>query len=338
MSESAVRSPYGFHPYAWQRAAWETLTGLAGAARLPHALLVGGAGGIGKQRLAHAFTAWLLCQSPGAAAACGQCKSCSLLASGAHPDVLSLALEVDDKTGKVAKFIKVDQVREVVEFASKSAQLGGYRVVWVEPAHLLNVQAANALLKTLEEPGRQTLMLLLTSQVLSLPATIRSRCQQLLLPVPAPAEAQAWLAPQVGDAGLAALLLELAGGAPLAALALRDSLWFGERERLLRDLAALREGRLGALAAAQRWQGLGADAVLEGLGSLADDMARMVLGATVVKHHDLAPIIQAVCRRLRAESVLAFRQGLAEKQRQLAGNIQGSLVLDAVFTEWARLA
>lgn len=338
MSETMATPPYGFHPYAWQRGIWETLTGLADASRLPHALLVGGPAGIGKQRLAHAFTAWLLCASRGPAAACGQCKNCSLLATGVHPDVLSLAPEVDAKTEKVAKFIKVDQVRDVIEFASKSAQLGGFRVVWIEPAHLLNVQAANALLKTLEEPGRQTLMLLLTSQVLSLPATIRSRCQQLLLPLPGAAEARAWLAPQVGDPALAALLLELSGGAPLAALALRDSLWFGERERLLRDLGALREGRLGGLAAAQRWQGLGAEAVLEGLGSLVDDMARVALGATVVKHHDLAPIIQALCRRVRAESVLAFRQGLAEKQRYLAGNIQGTLVLDTVFSEWARLA
>lgn len=334
----ALRVAFPFVPYAWQLPVWERLTRLAAEQRLPHALLLGGPAGIGKQRLAQAFSSHMLCAAPGAAGACGKCKSCSLLAAGAHPDYLVLAPETDPKTEKVAKFIKVDQVRELVEFASKSAQLGGYRVVVVEPAHLLNVQAANALLKTLEEPGRDTLILLVTPQPLSLPATIRSRCQQLQLGIPGAVEALAWLAPQLRDRSEAELLLGLAGGAPLAALALRDSLWFGERERLLKDLAGLREGRLGPLAVAQRWQGLGAEAVLQALASLLDDMARAAMGSEVVKHHDLAPIIQGIGRRVAPAALLAFRQGLADKQRLLGGNIQGGLLLDAVFSEWGRLA
>jgi DNA polymerase-3 subunit delta' len=333
-----MQSPYAFHPYAWQLGTWERLTGLSADSRLPHAILMGGAAGIGKRRLAHAFAAYLLCQSPQPTSACGACKSCNLLSAGSHPDFMLLTPETDPKTEKTAKFIKVDQVRELVEFAAKSAQLGGYRVVCIEPAHFLNVQAANALLKTLEEPGRQTLIMLVSSQALSLPATIRSRCQQLILPLPAESDALAWLAPQVGDPASAGLLLGLAGGAPLAALALRDSLWFGERERLLKDLSGVREGKVGALAAAQRWHGLGAEAVLSGMASLVEDMARLSLGAKVVKHHDLAPIIQGLCRRVSARSLLEFRQGLAEKQRFLGGNIQGGLLLDAVFSEWGRMA
>lgn len=334
----AGRVAFPFFPHAWQLSVWERLARLAAEQRLPHALLVGGPAGIGKLRLAQAFSAYMLCAARTATSACGKCKSCSLLAAGSHPDYLVLTPETDPKTEKVAKFIKVDQVRELVEFASKSAQLGGYRVVLIEPAHLLNMQAANALLKTLEEPGRQTLILLVTPQPLSLSATIRSRCQQLQLGMPDEAAALAWLAPQLRDRNEAQLLLGLAGGAPLAALALRDSLWFGERERLLKDLAGLREGRLGSLAAAQRWQGLGADAVVQALASLLEDMARVAMGSEVVKHHDLAPIIQAICRRVAPAALLSFRQGLADKQRLLAGNIQGGLLLDAVFSEWGRLA
>lgn len=337
MSDEAVRPPYPFHPHAWHQAAWQRLVALADGGRLPHALLLSGPAGIGKRRLAQAFTARLLCQAPTALGACGGCKSCALLAAGSHPDVLTLAPEVDAKTEKAAKSIKVDQVREVVEFAAKSAQQGGYRVVLIEPAHLLNVQAANALLKTLEEPGRQTLIMLLSAQALGLPATIRSRCQQLQLGLPGEAEALAWLTPQLRDEATARLLLGLAEGAPLAALALRDALWFGERERLLKDLAGLREGRAAALAVAQRWQGLGAEAVLAALASLSEDIARQAAGAAVVKHCDLAPIIAAIARRLPAAAVLGFRQGLAEKQRLLAGNVQGNALLDAAFTEWAHL-
>lgn len=338
MSDEAARIPFPFHPYAWQQGIWQRLTSLAQSARLPHALLLAGPAGIGKQRLAQAFAAFLLCHAPQASLACGRCKSCSLLAAGTHPDFVPIAPETDAKTEKTAKFIKVDQIRALVDFAEKSAQLGGYRLALIEPAHLLNVQAANALLKTLEEPGRQTLIMLLSSQPLSLPATIRSRCQQILLDLPPQAEALSWLEPQLGNRSVASLLLDLAEGAPLAALALRDSLWFGERERLLRDLAGLREGKAGPLAVAQRWYGLGAEAVLSALASMSEDIARSASGATVVKHRDLAPIIAAVARQVTPAGILRFRQGLAEKQRLLGGNVQGNALLDAALSEWRGLA
>lgn len=338
MSESQVRAPYPFHPYLWQQSVWQRLAILADTSRLPHALLLSGHAGIGKQRLAQALAARLLCHAPTPQGACGVCKSCHLLSFGTHPDLVWLAPETDAKTEKTAKFIKVDQVRELVGFAEKSAQLGGYRVVIIEPAHLLNVQAANALLKTLEEPGRDTLIMLVSSQPLSLSATIRSRCQQITLVIPAEADALTWLSPQVRDADMARLLLSISAGAPLAALALRDALWFGERERLLKDLAALCEGGQTALGVAQRWHALGAEAVLPALASMTEDVAVRASGATLVKHHDLAPIIAMVARLVTPAAVLGFRQGLAEKQRLLSGNVQGNALLDAAFSEWAALA
>lgn len=338
MSEEERRPLWAFHPYAWQHLIWQRLTQLSDEGHLPHALLLSGHAGIGKERLASAFAARLLCKSPSAQGACGSCKSCSLLSAGSHPDLMWLAPETDAKTEKTAKFIKVDQIRELVSFAEKSAQLGGYRVVIITPAHLLNVQAANALLKTLEEPGSRTLILLLTSQPLSLSATIRSRCQQVALPIPDAKDALAWLSPQLRDEGMARLLLSLSDGAPLAALLLRDALWFGERERLLKDLGSLGDGRATPLLVAQRWHSLGAEAVLPALASLTADVAVAASGATVVKHQDLAPIIAAVARLVRPAAVLSFRQGLMEKQRLLAGNVQGNALLDAVFSEWAQLA
>jgi DNA polymerase-3 subunit delta' len=337
MNESEVRPAYPFYPYVWQQDIWQRLTALVDASRLPHALLLSGHAGIGKQRLAHAFSARLLCHAPTAESACGVCKSCTLLMAGTHPDMVWLAPETDAKTEKTAKFIKVDQIRELVGFAEKSAQLGGYRVVVIEPANLLNTQAANALLKTLEEPGRETVIMLLSSQPLSLSATIRSRCQQIALGIPAPADALAWLAPQVQGEAMAQLLLGISDGAPLAALALRDALWFGERERLLRDLAALSEGKQPALAVAQRWHVLGAEAVLSALASMAEDVVVLASGAALVKHRDLTPIITAIAKRVMPSAVLSFRQGLIEKQRLLSGNVSGSALLDATFSEWSRL-
>lgn len=337
MSDSDVRLPYPFHPYAWQQVFWRQLDELLVEQRLPHALLLSGADGIGKERFAKAFAARLLCQSPRDSVACGQCKSCSLLAAGTHPDFMWLTLETDDK-GKTAKAIKVDQVREVVEFAAKSSQMAGWRVVVITPAHLLNVQAANALLKTLEEPGRETALMLVTSQPLSLMPTLRSRCQQRPLPVPTEAEALAWLVPQTGDEERARLLLALSRGAPLAALALQEADWFSQREALLRDLMQLGQQRQTALATAQRWHGLGAEALLKALLSLMDDMVAAASGvAGVVKHRDLAPIIGRMAGHFAPAALLRFRQGLAERQRLLAGNVQGSALIDATFSDWVAL-
>lgn len=337
MSDSDVRLPYPFHPYAWQQVFWRQLDELLVEQRLPHALLLSGADGIGKERFARAFAARLLCQSPRDGVACSQCKSCSLLAAGTHPDFMWLTLETDDK-GKTAKAIKVDQVREVVEFAAKSSQMAGWRVVVITPAHLLNVQAANALLKTLEEPGRETALMLVTSQPLSLMPTLRSRCQQRPLPVPTEAEALAWLVPQTGDEERARLLLALSRGAPLAALALQEADWFSQREALLRDLMQLGQQRQTALATAQRWHGLGAEALLKALLSLMDDMVAAASGvAGVVKHRDLAPIIGRMAGHFAPAALLRFRQGLAERQRLLAGNVQGSALIDATFSDWVAL-
>lgn len=337
MSETDVRIPYPFHPYAWQQGFWQQLNDLLQQQRLPHAMLLSGAEGIGKERFAKAFAARLLCQVPRDGVACGQCKSCALLTAGTHPDLQWLTLEVDDK-GKVAKAIKVDQIRELVEFASKSSQLGGWRVVVMTPAHLLNVQAANALLKTLEEPGRDMVLIQLTSQPLSLMPTLRSRCQQWPLPVPAEAEALQWLAPQVGDADTARLLLALSRGAPLAALRLREAEWFSQREALLRDLMQLTQQRQTALATAQRWHSLGAESLITALQSLLGDLVVSASGAgTVVKHRDLAPIIERMSAHFPPAALLRFRQGLADRQRLLAGNVQGSTLIDATFSDWVAL-
>lgn len=338
MSETETRAPYPFHPYAWQQLLWQQLDELLVQRRLPHALLLSGAEGIGKERFAKAFSARLLCQSPRDGVACGQCKNCSLLAAGTHPDFMWLTLQTDEKTGKTAKAIRVDQIRELVEFAAKSAQMGGWRVVVMTPAHLLNVQAANALLKTLEEPGRETALILLTSQPLSLMPTLRSRCQQRALPVPTGQEALAWLAPQIGDEEKARLLLALSRGAPLAALSLREAEWFSQREGLLRDLMQLAQQRQTALATAQRWHSLGADALLTALLSLLDDLVAAASGAeAVVKHRDLAPIIGRMAAHFQPGALLRFRQGLADRQRLLAGNVQGSALIDATFSDWVAL-
>jgi len=134
----------------WQAELWRQL---AGRTQHAHAYLLHGPGGIGKRQLAEQLMALLLCQRPVDATACGECKACQLLAAHTHPDHYILEPEEVDKA------IRVDQVRDLVGFVTQTAQLGGRKVILLEPAEAMNLNAANALLKSLEEPSGDTVLL-----------------------------------------------------------------------------------------------------------------------------------------------------------------------------------
>ena len=148
--------------YPWQAALWQQL---ASRKQHAHAYLLHGPAGIGKRALAERLRALLLCHAPVGLEACGQCKGCHLLAAGTHPDDFVLEPEEVDKA------IRVDQVRELVSFVVQTAQLGGRKVVLLEPVEAMNLNAANALLKSLEEPSGNTVLLLVSHQPLLLAVT-----------------------------------------------------------------------------------------------------------------------------------------------------------------------
>lgn len=204
MTESSVNIPY-----PWQQGAWQRIQQQIVQNKIPHALLLSGQQGIGKWHFAQSLADYLLCLSPKAELACGQCRSCQLLLAQSHPDKKIVAPE---ETGKA---IKIEQIRELSQYVSKTAQQGGRKVVLLGPVEQLNANAANALLKSLEEPAGDTVLLLFTHVQSAVMATIRSRCQLLSLSAPSRAVAIEWLDKlQIEDNHT---LLDLAGGAPLIA-------------------------------------------------------------------------------------------------------------------------
>jgi DNA polymerase III subunit delta' len=244
--------------YPWQTDDWQRLQQLR--PQWPHALLMHGEPGIGKFQFAQHLAQGLLCETPAAnGEPCGTCPACHWFSQGNHPDYRVVLPEIlaglaaagadaeassdkadDDggkKTRQPSKEIKIEQVRALLDFCALGSHRGGARVVLLYPAEALNVAAANALLKTLEEPPSGVLFLLVSARVDRLLPTIISRCRQWPMRMPNADEARTWLAAQGIDD--AAGLLAEAGGAPLAALALAS-----DENRALRDftLAQLAAG------------------------------------------------------------------------------------------------
>jgi DNA polymerase-3 subunit delta' len=228
-------------PLPWQAESWQRLQALVEAGTMPHALLVAGPQNIGKQHFLFALGALLLCRSPSAGTACGTCRNCHLLEAGTHPDALVVSTEADSRV------IKIDQVRQLIDFATKTPAISHRKLILIGPAEAMNINAANALLKCLEEPTDSTLLLLYSHQPSSLPATVRSRCQSLVMRPPLPAQSIAWLEQATGSAEVSAQLLEVSNQRPLLAMKffLGDEL--PQQQALQRGVAALAAGSISAL-------------------------------------------------------------------------------------------
>ena len=205
-----------------------------------HAWLLHGPSGLGQFELADALVRAWLCDQPTPQGACGQCASCHGIDVHTHPDLAALMPEIDmlardwplpekaqsdidDKKRKPSKEIRVDAMREAIEFAQRTSARGRGKAVLVYPAERMNAITANALLKTLEEPAGDMRFVLATDAAHLLLPTIRSRCLAHTMAWPDEAEALAWLATQGVPAEEGALLLRAAGGRPAEALALAQT-------------------------------------------------------------------------------------------------------------------
>ncbi|MFV0477493.1 MAG: DNA polymerase III subunit delta' [Parahaliea sp.] len=259
-------------PLPWQLSCWQNLQQQREQARLPHALLLAGVGGIGKTRLALALARLLLCHKPNAGLNCGQCAACQYSSKGSHGDFYWLQPQVDSRV------IKIDQVRALIEFANQTAGFGARKVLVIAPADAMNTNAANALLKSLEEPPANTHLILVCQQLSSLPATIRSRCQLLRLPLPDTSQSLNWLDSVTGKREQSRELLQLAQGRPLLARQLYTHSGVETLQAVQRSFSTVLTGELTLSQALALLESLSATALIAHLEDFVQQRIRTMSG------------------------------------------------------------
>ncbi len=234
--------------YPWQTGVWEMVQRARKDNHLPHALLFTGENGCGNEAFIEALAQSLLCLTPASdGSACGHCRSCQVFAAQAHPDFVRVGLQEERQA------ILIEQIRDLNHFLGLSRSYSPLRVAVVAPAERMNVNAANSLLKSLEEPAANTHILLLTDHPGSLLPTIRSRCQTMRLPLPAKPEALAWLEMQ-NPQHPTEILLEAAFGRPLEALRLDVSGVLDQRGQWLEALERVRQGASHIADLSAQWE------------------------------------------------------------------------------------
>lgn len=333
---SQVQPPTQLPP--WLREPWAALQGARALDRLPHALLLTGPSGIGKGLLFDALANALLCTRPGVGGfACGQCADCRLFAAGTHPDLVRILPDEEGKSGE----IKVDAIRGLANTEGLTAHRGGWKLILINPAHRMNTSAANALLKTLEEPASGTLICLLSDQPNRLPATIRSRCQALRISLPAEAEALAWLKPMTQGFD-AVTLLYLAHGAPLRARTLAQPELLALRDRLFTGFIAVSLGKRDPLNEAGAWNQADPALIFDWLGGWVSDLLRLRVVATQAAgvgprrliNADKERELLALALHLDAAAAHRFLQRLWRTGSSDTTNLNRLLLFESWLLEW----
>lgn len=344
ISQQSILMPW--HVDIWQRL-------VSRFPDLAHGLLFYGKQGAGKQYFASHFAAWLLCTQKNKRAdglgACGECQSCRWIAAGTHPQLKIIAPDFDEKKQSYSA-IKIDQIRELADFVQQTVD--GWRVVLIYPAEQLNIAAANALLKTLEEPGDRVVLILVSDAMLKLPATIRSRVQQIALDRISPQQAQHYLLHQnfitpalstnddehakikpiksadslANNTSNIQIALALAADMPLKAADILASEWFKQRLDFVQAWSELVQYKRAPIKFSTQWlKNLDFRDVLMLMRYLIQDIVALKLQQQV-KQTDLP--LKDLALHYNVQELFDLYAQINEIQRMQAQNIQSQLMFD----------
>lgn len=340
----------GFAP--WQQRVWDRALEARANGRLPHALLICGPERLGKRVFAEALARLLLCPGSSAGVACGTCASCRQFdarfqrdpvetrpdESPAHPDghpghpdarFVGFVLNEKSSPKKMYQELVIDQIRELSSWLVLSPQHGTTKVALIEPAHQLTVPAANALLKTLEEPPPRTLVMLVTSQPSRLMPTLRSRCSKLRLVGPSRADAAEFLAAAKG-AGPWEEALAATGLGPFALLDADPAALAELRADTVRTLREIGSGEIQPPAVAEKWARGDLATRLACVESWVTD--RILESASIrdVTHLSVPAATPNICR------LFEISDAVRDMRKLSLTPINKTMAVEALLWRWAR--
>jgi DNA polymerase III subunit delta' len=331
-------------PLPWHHKALAML--LAERTSLHHALLLTGPHGIGKSAFAKALVAALLCEAVAAdGAACGECPGCHWFSQGNHPDFRHLqpeAAEEDNeeappptskKKEKKSEAIKIAQLRAAQEFLVLSSHRGGRKVLLIEPADALQPAAANALLKTLEEPPANVQLILISHQPARLLPTVRSRCRHVPLPSPAIDAAALWLtAAGIRDAKA---ITALTGGSPLLAQAWAQPEAESMRVGMVAEL--VKGSRLDIVTTSGRLDKQPMDTVIYLLQTWLVDLITVASGGTARFHLPQAAQIERLVVSLDVAEAFRSYQSITQSRRLAQHPLNSRLFIEQLLISYVRM-
>jgi DNA polymerase-3 subunit delta' len=323
----------------WHQSEFERL--LASKALLPHAILLRGQQGIGKMAFARSLAQALLCETPSPSRiACGHCEACHWFAAGSHPDFRQVEPESLPDSGaeeqgsdkKASQQIGVDKIRQLHDFINISSHRNGPKIILVHPAEALNINAANALLKNLEEPPPRTHFLLVSHRSHALLPTIKSRCRQLPLAAPEQRLALEWLKSQ--NITAPELALAQTGNSPLLAVQLAAQDYWQDRDVFLRHIASPRFDPLGV---AEQIKDYPVQHVVSWLQKWSYDLAASKFLGIIRYNPDRETALVAMAKQTDGLQILRFHREMVKLQRSVNHPLNARLFIEQLMITYADL-
>lgn len=359
--QSQTQLPYFSKNLPWQQMLWQHLVVNNQTGKLPHAMLASGMEGIGKRTFVWRWVAWQLCLNKGdhSDSACGSCESCQWLAAGTHPDLQVLPLtslpiahehvleetskpkkkksKNNDAHKKITTSIKIDDIRAIQDFVNRGSS--NIRICVFDEAHKMTIGAANALLKTLEEPSAGIQIILITDKPNMLLPTIKSRVQQLPLNDINEQQAISYVKQELNVNSSIELeqLLKLTANAPLAAVKMATTDWYSMRELWLTTWLALRSGSRTSITASEFWQTkLGLHEFIKLSQLMLLDIQRLICGLNVYQQDiDFSVITKSNFPPI--ESCSQFQDYIHSLQKSLYQNVQDKIGYDGLMAQLSML-